>query len=171
MAFEPSIYVVERIGSGFLAIMARPVPGEWIDEQFAGLAALGINRVVSLLELSEAHQLGLGDEEDLCRKHGIEFLSFPTSDRGVPSSVQDFRACTHMLYETTGSGNNTVVHCRAGIGRAALMAAGVLLHAGFEPEHAFRHISKARGVEVPDTDEQRGWLLANRREILGLWPD
>jgi protein-tyrosine phosphatase len=170
MAFEPQIYIVERIDSGFLAMMARPVPGEWIDEQFSGLAALGTDRVVSLLEPSEAVELGLGEEATYCVRHGMRFLSFPINDRGVPESLPDFRSCTQMLYETMGAGLNTVIHCRAGIGRASLMVAGVLLHAGFQPEECLAHISKARGIEVPDTDEQRAWLLDNADKILGRHP-
>jgi len=30
----PRIYEVENIGSGFLAVMAKPVSGEWIEEEF-----------------------------------------------------------------------------------------------------------------------------------------
>ena len=70
-----------------------------------------------------------------------------------------------MLYETTGRGINTVIHCRAGIGRTSLVTAGVLLQAGFEPDEAFEHIGKARGMAVPDTDEQRDWVVANHLEI------
>lgn len=29
----PVYYEIETIGSGFLAIMAKPVAGEWIDEE------------------------------------------------------------------------------------------------------------------------------------------
>ncbi|QIF01620.1 protein-tyrosine phosphatase family protein [Roseimicrobium sp. ORNL1] len=170
MAFEPQIYIVERIGSGFLAIMARPVPGEWIDEQFSQLSEMGIDRIVSLLEPEEARELGLGSESELCATHGIQFLSFPIGDRGVPSSIHDFRELSSMLYETTAGGINTVIHCRAGIGRASLMVASVLLFAGFEPDDAFNHITKARGVSVPDTEEQQAWLRESRNEILGLSP-
>lgn len=168
MAFEPQIYIVEQIGSGFLAMMARPVPGEWIDEQFSKLSEMGIERIVSLLEPEEAQELGLGAESELCAAHGIQFLSFPIGDRGVPSSIRDFRELSFMLYETTAGGINTVIHCRAGIGRASLMAGSVLLFAGFEPDDAFKHIAKARGMEVPDTDEQRAWLSNHYAEIQGL---
>jgi protein-tyrosine phosphatase len=170
MAFEPQIYIVEQIGSSFLAIMARPIPGEWIDEQFCKLSQMGIERIVSLLEPEEAQELGLGAESELCAAHGIQFLSFPIGDRGVPSSIQDFRDLSFMLYETTAGGLATVIHCRAGIGRASLMAAGVLLFAGFKPNDAFKHIAKARGTSVPDTKEQRAWLSKHYAEILGLHP-
>ncbi len=60
---------------------------------------------------------------------------------------------------------NTVVHCRAGIGRSAVVAAGILLQAAFGPEEAFARVSEVRGVDVPDTDEQHNWVVSNYREI------
>ena len=167
MAFEPSIYVVEPIGSSYLAVMARPVPGEWIRDEFAGIAAFGINRVVSLLEPDEAAEIGLGDEGALCEENGMEFVSYPIVDRGLPSSVAEFSDFTLKLYEAIGSGQATVVHCRAGIGRTGVVAAGVLLRCGFDPDDAFDHVAKARGVAVPDTEEQRGWVVANHLKIGG----
>ncbi|MEZ5324105.1 MAG: hypothetical protein R3F19_03475 [Verrucomicrobiales bacterium] len=160
MAFEPSIYIIESIGSGFLAVMARPVPGEWVDDEFAGIAAFGISRVVSLLESHEANEIGPGQEADLCERHNMEFVSYPIRDRELPESVTDFALFTHSLYESIGGGTNTVVHCRAGI-----VAAGVLLHSGFEPDAAFQCIATARGMAVPDTEEQRQWISDHRHAI------
>ncbi len=54
----PEIYKVERIGSGFLAIMAKPVAGERIDGEFSGIAEKDIKQVVSLLEPHENYDLG-----------------------------------------------------------------------------------------------------------------
>lgn len=162
----PTFYEVELIGSGFLAVMAKPVAGEWIDEEFSGLHDAGIRQVVSLLEDKEAFELGLAAEDALCEKHGLHFISFPIPDRGLPASVHDFATLARSIYHETAGGKNTVIHCRAGIGRTGLLAAGVLLHAAFDVDEAFEHISKRRGVEVPDTEEQRSWLASNFEEIV-----
>ena len=42
------IYITELIGSGFLAVMAKPVAGEFIAESFEGIARAGVRQVVSL---------------------------------------------------------------------------------------------------------------------------
>ena len=161
----PRFYEVELIGSGFLAVMAKPVAGEWVHEEFSQLAAAGIKNVVSLLEPSEAYEVGLANEGSFCRKQGIEFVSYPIPDRGLPPSVVGFAKFTRGLYGEIAGGKSTVVHCRAGIGRTAIMAAGVLLHAAFNPKDAFARISMVRGVKVPDTDEQYNWVVNHFREI------
>ncbi len=156
---SPDIYKIELIGSGSLSVMAKPVSGEWIEEEFSGIAKFGINRVVSLLEINESFELGLGQEKQLTEKYEMEFVHYPIPDRGLPGSVQDYLAFTKRLYHEAAGGLNTVVHCRAGIGRTGIIAAGVLLHCGFEPLDAIAHISKLRGVQIPDTQEQMDWVV------------
>lgn len=160
-----TFYQVELIGSGFLAVMAKPVAGEWVEEEFSGLYSGGLRQVVSLLEAHEARELGLSDEERLCEKHGLRYVSYPSPDRGLPPTVESFKKLTKAIYHESAGGFSTVVHCRAGIGRTGLFAAGVLLHCGFEVEEAFDRVSKGRGVEVPDTQEQRDWLLRHAEQI------
>ncbi len=161
----PTFYEVETIGSGFLAVMAKPVSGEWIDDEFSGLFEAGLRQVVSLLEDHEALELGLSAEKELCKKHGLRFVSYPIADRGLPPTTSGFAGLTRMIYRETAAGHSTVVHCRAGIGRTGLVAAGVLLHADFGVDDAFQRVSQRRGVEVPDTPEQRDWLASNYDQI------
>jgi protein-tyrosine phosphatase len=123
------------------------------------IAKWGINRIVSLLEDKEAIDVGLGKERLLAEKNGMEFISFPIPDRGLPESVCEYLDFTRRIYRETAGGLHTVVHCRAGIGRTGLIAAGVLLHCGFDPKEAFEHISRKRGVVVPDTEEQIHWVV------------
>jgi protein-tyrosine phosphatase len=164
---KPDLYKIKLIGNGFLAVMAKPVTGEWIEYEFLGIANEGINQIVSLLELHEAYTVGLEDEKQLTEKNGMEFVSFPIQDRGLPKSVSEFSRFTKNLYHQVLDGKNTVVHCRAGIGRTGLVAAGILLHHGFNPSAAFELISLKRHVQVPDTDEQCNWLMTNHIEIVG----
>ncbi len=156
---SPDIYKIELIGSGSLSVMAKPVSGEWIEDEFSRIAEWGIDRIVSLLENREAIEVGLGDEAKITQKYGMDFINYPIPDRGLPKSIQDYLEFTRQLYHEAAGGLNTVVHCRAGIGRTGIIAAGVLLHCGYEPQEAFMHISKNRGVTVPDTDEQIDWVM------------
>lgn len=153
----PTTYKVTEIKSGILSIMAKPVSGEWIDDEFIGLKRIGIDKVVSLLERFEELEVGLGSEKELCLKHGLEFASFPIPDRGLPNtaSAQEFLSEIHS--EICG-GKHIVIHCRAGIGRTGIIAGGVLVKSGMLAKDAFTLISSVRGVQVPDTEEQEAWL-------------
>lgn len=46
---------------------------------------------------------------------------------------------------------------RQSIGRSALIAAAILMAAGTDPETAVATIERARGLRVPETDEQMRW--------------
>jgi protein-tyrosine phosphatase len=50
------------------------------------------------------------------------------------------------------------VHCRQGVGRTGLIAAGLLVMKGFSPEAAVKSLSASRGISVPETPGQRRWI-------------
>lgn len=68
---QPTLYEIERIGGGRLAVMGRPRAGDWASDEFAGLARLGVTEILSLLEPSEARELGLAEEPTFCATAGI----------------------------------------------------------------------------------------------------
>ena len=138
--------------------MAKPVSGEWVDDEFKGIAQHGIDLIVSLLEVEEARDLGLAAEAKLCAQHGMQFHQFPIKDRGLPVSMKEFLCFTKMLFEKVTGGAHIVIHCRAGIGRTGIVAAGVMMHSGVNPEDGVKQISSARRVDVPDTQEQLDWV-------------
>ncbi|MFZ6734473.1 protein-tyrosine phosphatase family protein [Undibacterium sp. Ji42W] len=151
---RPDIYKVTQIGQGFLAVMAEPVAGEWIEDEFRGIAQFGISGMVSLLETHEVRDLGLLTAPDLCAGNQIKFMHYPIKDRGLPSSFSVTQRLVVQLHDDILHGNNNVIHCRAGIGRIGLLAAAVLIRYGLAANAALAMISKAGAVTVPDTEEQ-----------------
>ncbi|RSZ57359.1 protein tyrosine phosphatase [Massilia atriviolacea] len=160
----PHIYKVANIGQGCLAVMAKPVAGEWIDDEFSGIARYGMSGMVSLLERHEIRELGLTDAPALCAAHGMTFTAFPIADRGLPAAPGVF-ALVHDIARRIEQGAHIVIHCRAGIGRTGLLAAAVLVRHGRTPEEAFKLVSAARGVQVPDTQEQYDWVVQHRKRL------
>jgi len=158
----PVIYEVVAIGTGKLFVMAMPVSGERIDEEFAGLRQLGIDHVVSLLEVEEQFEVGLADEEALCIKNGMRFTSFPITDRDVPQKI-DALALAARLNRDISNGGHVVVHCRAGVGRTGVIASAVLIQAGYSSGEAIHMVSFARGSLVPDTEAQDNWIRSIER--------
>jgi protein-tyrosine phosphatase len=143
-----------------MAIMARPRADDWLESEIAAWRDSGINVVVSLLVSEEASELGLQQEAELCRSNGIEFHSFPIEDRAVPPSRQAVTTLAGFLATGMAEGRSIAIHCRAGIGRSSLIAACVLIHSGIEAKAALALIREARGLDVPDTEEQRDWVIA-----------
>jgi protein-tyrosine phosphatase len=159
------LYWVNLPMNGRLAIMARPRAEDWLDDEISGWRTEGVGTVVSLLEPEEVSELGLKTEAGLCQDQGMEFVSFPIPDRGVPESLHDAITLARKIATKISGGGAVAVHCRAGIGRSSLIAACALVYSGSTPELAFEVIGKARGVSVPDTDGQREWLRAFRDAV------
>jgi predicted protein tyrosine phosphatase len=156
--------------AGRLAIIRHPRAGDWLDEEISGWRAAGVDIVVSLLEQEEVRELDICREADLCREQGIEFLSFPIPDRAVPAALRAAMALSQSLAAQIGQGKAVAVHCRAGIGRSSLIAACILVCLRFDADEAFEKISQARGVRVPDTPEQREWVMAFRDAVATASP-
>ncbi len=164
---RPQVYWIECGNPGRLAIMPRPRAGDWLEDEILGWREEGIDIVVSLLEPEEVCDLDLRREAALCRGQGMEFISFPIPDRGVPDSGHGAATLARSLATRMGGGKAIAVHCRAGIGRSSLIAACILASSGSEPETVFDLIGACRGLEVPDTDGQRHWLRDFCRGSLG----
>jgi predicted protein tyrosine phosphatase len=161
------LHWIAKTETGRLAIAARPRAGDWLKDEIRGWKAEGVDLVVSLLEPDEVHELALQQEADLCRWHGMLFIQFPIADRGVPESRPEVAQLARGLATELGEGRALVIHCRAGIGRSAMIAACTMISAGIGAEDALSLIEAARGVRVPDTDEQREWVMGCADDQLG----
>jgi protein-tyrosine phosphatase len=162
------LFKIESIGKGFIAIMAHPGSEQDAASAIAALARDGIRQVVSLLEPAEAAALGLEGEAQLVAAQSMRFVSFPIPDMGLPASVCAFAGLAQKLHRQVDAGDNTLLHCRGGIGRSGLLAAAVLLHCGMDPRQACERVTRMRGLHVPETPEQGAWLLANQAAISGV---
>lgn len=149
------LYWVHGTWPGRLAIMPRPRGGDWLEDEVRAWRDAGVDVVVSLLEREEVTDLDLTKEEELSRANRIEFLSLPIADRGVPKSREAVSELLTKLTAYLRAGKNVAVHCRQGIGRAALIAVSLLTRLGVDPETAIEHVGTARGRPVPETAEQR----------------
>jgi protein-tyrosine phosphatase len=155
---KTDIYWVQGPWPGRLAIMPRPRGGDWLEDEIRSWRRSGVDMVVSLLTPEEIADFDLTAEEAYCHANGIEYASFPIHDRGVPASRESALALLEQLTEYLKAGKNVAIHCRQGIGRAGLMAAGLLALSGMDPDAATEKVGSARGCTVPETPEQRRWI-------------
>ena len=162
----PKLYTTERDGPGRLSTMARPRGGDWLAEELAGLKRIRVDAVVSALMHDELLELDLVEEPEIARQTGLDFVSVPIPDRGTPKNENIMEALTEMQGLLT-AGLHMVVHCRMGIGRSSMLAAAVMVLEGADREDTWHRIATARGLPVPDTDEQRAWV---RTITESRWP-
>jgi protein-tyrosine phosphatase len=151
------------VAPGMLSTMARPRGGDWLADDLAALRAAGVTAVASALTPAEADELGLCDEPAACAAQAIAFLPVPVPDRGLPPSRRAVDAAAAALAARVRAGEHVAVHCRQGIGRASLLASAVLVHLGVPAGRALALLEAARGRPIPDTPEQREWVLAYER--------
>ena len=161
------LFWINRFREGNLAIMPAPRATERLEDVILGWRADGIDIVVSLLEGGEIPGL-LEAETELCREFGIEFISFPVRDKTAPPSLESTASMARVLAERVSSGQAVAIHCRAGIGRSATLAACVLIWLGVDGEVALDMIAEARGIEVPETEAQRQWILGFSAALGGM---
>lgn len=150
----------KKIGEKKMGTMARPRGNDWLDDEIKWLKIKEIDCLVSLLEKSEEWELGLQDEEEICKKREIEFINFPIKDVTTPKNEDEFVRLANNLAKQINQNRKVVIHCRMGIGRASVLAAAIMIILGCEGKDVFETISKYRKLKVPDTDEQKEWILS-----------
>jgi len=155
---DPNLFWIPGPWQGRMAVATRPRGGDWLEDEAEGWRRAGLDVVVSLLEKDEASQLELTSEADITRSKGIQFISFPVPDRGVPASMPAALRLLRSVAEALEQGKNVAVHCRQGIGRSGLIATAVLVASGIGVEKAIDTVSAARGQAIPETPAQLEWI-------------
>ena len=152
------VYWVPGPWSGKLAVSPRPRGGDWLEDAILAWKREGIDEVLSLLTPDEEKDLDLNKEADVAKRQGMTFRSFPIPDRQVPASRPALAQTLEEMGEDLASGKNVLIHCRQGIGRTGLVAACLLVSQGLDTLTAIERVSSARGLPVPETEEQRRWI-------------
>ncbi len=140
------------------AVVPCPEGGRHLGAVLRSLRAQGIESLVCLLSTEEIRVLKLEEEARLCGEIGIRFRWFPVTDHSIPASMEEFRALIEELQRDLRGGKGVGAHCYAGIGRSCLVMASLLCAEGLSAEEAFRRLSVARGLPVPDTWLQTQWV-------------
>src|SRR5665213_837873 len=155
---KPKLFWIPGPWRGRLAVASRPRGGDWLEDEINGWRKADLDVVVSLLEQDEAAQFELSHEGEVAASTGIRFVSFPIPDRSVPSSTREALFLFSTIAAALEEGRNVAVHCRQGIGRSGLVAAGVLMTSGMGVDKALEVVCAARGEAVPETAAQLQWI-------------
>jgi protein-tyrosine phosphatase len=161
-------YEIPTDTAGRLAILPRPRGGDWLETEVSNWSDSGIDTVVSLLTPDEVAEFELTNEGLHCDDVGMTFRAFPIPDRGIPGT--GFGQLVQAIVDDLRLGRMVGIHCRQGIGRSSLVALAVLNELGRPISEAIRIVSDARGVPVPETPEQRDWIVLRSQQPLPLPP-
>jgi protein-tyrosine phosphatase len=158
---KATIYAVPSALPNRIAIVARPCGGDWLCDELSALSREGIDVLVSMLTDEESNELGLDRESEECSTAAIRFFNIPIPDRSVPADKDDFLGSVEKLADMVKEGRFLGVHCRASIGRSSVLVVSILVRLGWHPNDAFDAVESARGCSIPDTLEQRQWVIQN----------
>jgi protein-tyrosine phosphatase len=158
---KATIYPIKSAVPNRIAIVARPRGGDWLCDELSALSNEGIDVLVSMLTEEESNELGLDKESEGCDAAAITFVNLPVPDRSVPSDKDAFLRDIERLAKMVREGRFLGVHCRASIGRSSVLAVSVLIRLGWDANEAFTAVESARCCSIPDTPEQRQWVIRN----------
>jgi len=162
---QAELYEITPCPQGRLATMPRPRGAEWLRAELTSLKRRGVTDLVSGLTPAEEKELKLEAEGQLCAELGLKFHRHPIGDHGLPIQPAFDEFITSLLPALTERKGFVAAHCFAGIGRATVVAAALLVRLGLSADESLARISQARGFGVPDTQEQFDFIcdLAQRK--------
>jgi len=111
------------------------------------IAAWGAKLVLTLVEPAELIALKVPQLGHEIHSRGIKWCHLPIADFSVPGKKfeEEWETQGRVIREMLRNGEDVLVHCKGGLGRAGMMAARLLVELGMEPEaaiHAVRHVRK-----------------------------
>jgi len=153
-----------RIGVTFAP--GKHDPGRWARDLGADLDAIVSWPARALVTLIEAHEFDLLKIRDLgveARRRGLDWRHLPIRDVGIPGPAFEaaWLAESEVLRARLYEGQNIVVHCRGGLGRAGMIAARLLVESGVDPEAAMARVRAVRPGAI-ETPAQEDWVRKGR---------
>lgn len=117
------------------------------------IAAWGAKLVLTLVEPEELTALKVPQLGHEIRQRGIEWRHLPIADFSVPTEAfeQQWTVQGREIRTMLRDGDNVLVHCKGGLGRAGMIAARLLVELGMEPGEAIRSVRRVRkgAIETP----------------------
>jgi protein-tyrosine phosphatase len=155
---KTSPYVIDWPAKGKLAMMPRPAGGLWLADDLKSLREKGADTIVSALTEDDRERLDLLAEPEEAQRAGLDYLSFPITDFGVPDEDLLWQL-SESLASRVEQGRFVVVHCFGGVGRSGVIAGATLIRLGATAPMAVELMCRARGVACPETPAQHELLV------------
>lgn len=146
MSFEDSLTWVHK---DFLVFGGKPGRGFELEQDLDVLRSRKIGSILSLVEVET--------NLPVYRKSGFYAEHVPVPDLHAPTPSQ-FETCIAFLSEMRSGNIPVYVHCLAGYGRSATIAAAWLIRRGSTAEEAIRTIRRLKAGTI-ESEEQYNALI------------
>lgn len=121
----------------------------------------GMEKLVSMIEFFEYQELGIEDLSKQCAELDIDHHMHSIVDGSIPSDPRDFAKDIAVLADELKQGTRMVVHCKGGLGRAALTAACLIVSASdgdVSADEAIGLVQAARGPSALGDPQQKRFV-------------
>jgi len=137
-------HAVRRIAGAPIRALSQITPqlhvgGQYRRRGWRTLARRGITAVVNMRIEFDDREAGIAPPR---------YLHLPTVDDQAPS-LERLAEGVAFIAEEVARGGSVYVHCGAGVGRAATMAAAYLVTTGLSPDEAWARIRQVRPFVRP----------------------
>ncbi|WP_221799768.1 cyclin-dependent kinase inhibitor 3 family protein [Oceanobacter mangrovi] len=126
----------------------------------------GATLVLTLVESHELKSLKVPTLGEEVVQQGMTWLHMPIADYSTPTATFEQRWSSEgrEVRELLRRGEDILVHCKGGMGRAGMMAARLLVELGNDPEDAIHQVRRVRSGAI-ETPSQLA-LVRNTKAIL-----
>lgn len=115
------------------------VGGQYRRRGWPVMAGWGITAVVNMRAEFDDQAVGIAPPR---------YLHLPVEDDAAPT-IEQLLAGVQFIADTIARGGKVYIHCGAGVGRAATMAAAYFISTGLTPAEAWRRLQAARPFIKP----------------------
>jgi hypothetical protein len=119
----------------------------------SAIVAWDAKLVLTLVEPAELVALKVPDLGREIESRGIEWRHMPIADYSVPTEAFEKQWLTkgQEIRQLLRNGDDVLVHCKGGLGRAGMIAARLLVELGMDPDEAVRSVRAVRkgAIETP----------------------
>jgi ADP-ribosyl-[dinitrogen reductase] hydrolase len=133
--------------------------GSWYRDLGMDLDAVkawGAAAVVTLVTERELDLLGVKPLGTEVERRNMQWFHLPIVDVSTPDDTfeRQWRAAGYSLCELLRGGQNVLVHCRGGLGRAGTIAARLLIELGWNPTIAISAVRAVRPGAIETSDQE-----------------